>query len=396
MVGGTNAADPIPDLQPFSIDPLILGRIDRLGLRPPIFTAITVVVVTIFVSWLTAISNLFYRTPTLPPIGQDLLLFVFRQSGTARDGSVPFLRDYPSIILIITVTTSICLVYGLFQSAAELHSDMKKSGCVKYTANGRDALTKAIDEVNARLARQGRFAPIALTLSVVFVVTVNFRLQSSLFGFLRSGHLYNDWWASLHPLRPGGILWVVLGAIGIYVVYSEAVLGLNYVRFLKKCKGDYQFKANMLNPDGLYGWARLRKIVSNLEIGVVSTLLSAWAMSFFLQPAIGSVITAAVLVLFVGIVMYVFIQVTVNFRRQVREDKKSQRLEIEADIIASSSANSDATSLLRVLVSYQRLDLVSKIPSTPIRQRWLVAGALSIIGPLSAIVVQLIKYFTVQ
>jgi hypothetical protein len=194
-------------------------------------------------------------------------------------------------------------------------------------------------------------------------------------------------------LRPGGVVWVILGTIGIYAVYVEAVLGLTYVKFLKQCRGDYYFRANMSNPDGFYGWASLRKIISNLEAGVLCTLLSAWAMSFFLQAAIGSLVAAIVICMFAAIVVYVFAQVNYNFRRQVRQDKTEQRAQI-AKQLSQLDDNRPVPDLLRALIAFQRLDLVSKVPSTPIRQRWLVAGALSIFGPVSAIIVQIIKYFT--
>lgn len=206
-------------------------------------------------------------------------------------------------------------------------------------------------------------------------------------------HLYKYWWASLHPVRPGGVIWVLFGTIGIYMVYAESVLGLTYVRFLRSCRNDYRFRANMLNPDGLFGWTRIRYIVSNLEAGVLCTLLSSWALSFYLQPALGSVITVVVLVIFGGIVLYVFISVTTNFRRQVRVDKNAQRAEIGREI-SEGIRGPEVESLLKTLIAYKRLDLVSKIPSVPIRPGWLVVGAVTIVIPVIALIVQVLSYFT--
>jgi hypothetical protein len=393
--GQVSAVNSIPDLQPFLVDPIILGRLRRANVGPLAFAAMTAVGTVIAVSWSASISNLFYRPAGSVGLWGDVWSFVFRHKADGPQQSIPYLRDYPSIVLTITIATSLCLVYALYCAAAVLHSDMASAGCVRYNDAGRVALTNAVNDVNVKFGRWGRFSPVVLFLSFVCAVLLNLRLRSDLFAFLGSKGLYQNWWASLHPLRPGGIIWVLFGTLGIYMVYAESVLGLAYVKFLRKCRGDYNFRANMLNPDGLFGWSRLRQIMSNLEAGVLCTLLSAWAISFFLQPAAGSVVTVAVLAVFVGMVSYVFIEVNLNFRRQVRQDKNAQRTEIGQEI-ADSNAGSEVKDLLRILVAYQRLELVSRIPSTPIRQRWLVAGALSVIGPLSAIAVQLIKYFTTK
>jgi hypothetical protein len=270
---------------------------------------------------------------------------------------------------------------------------MENAECIRYTEAGRQALTEAVTAMNSKFSRWGKFSPIALILALIGTMILNFRLDGRLFTFLGRHDLYEHWWASLHPSRPGGIIWVALGGIGIYMVYAEAILGLTYVRFLKTCKDDYQFRANIWNPDGFYGWSRLRHIVSDLEAGVLCTLLSSWALSFYLQPALGSVITVIVLTIFGGIVLYVFISVTYNFRRQVRADRSAQRAELSREIIENSDG-SGVEGLLKVLVAYRQLELVSKIPSVPIRPGWLVAGAVSVFIPIAALVLQLLSYFT--
>src|ERR1039457_7620873 len=110
-------------------------------------------------------------------------------------------------------------------------------------------------------------------------------------------------------------------------------------------------------------------------------------MSFYLQPALGSVITVVVLTTFGGIVLYVFISVTSNFRRQVKVDKNMQRAEIGLEIIKNAEST-EVGILLRTLVGYKRLERVSKIPSVPTRPGWLVVGAITVVIPVTALVVQ--------
>lgn len=384
----------VHDLQPFLVDPLILARLKNRRVRPLKVGIALVVVVVLIVPYVAMLSDQFWRPRTAGPWWRDLWLFLTRaKSSTTGTSAFPFLRDYPSIVMAVTIAASVMLVYGLYRSAEHLHSDMVKSGCVQYTDEGLVALNQAVRELNDRFSRWGRRSPIALFLIAVAVVALNLRLQGRLHSFLGIPKTYDGWWASLHPFRPGAVLWVIFGVVGIYMVYVEAVVGLSYVVFLRKRRKDYRFRANVHNPDDFYGWVTLRQIVSNMEAGVVCTLVSAWAMSFFLQPALGALLAVATLGSFIAVVSYVFIGVTVNFRRQLREDRRATRSRIGAEIVAREDSP-DIRDLIGNLIAYKQLRLIDAVPSSPIRQRWIVAGALSMVPPLSAICVQLIKYFT--
>ncbi|MGC5033591.1 hypothetical protein [Micromonospora sp. DT229] len=383
---------PIPDLEPFVVDPLILGRLHGGKVSQGWASVIVGGITGLAVIWAAAGSGLFLPGSDADPFWKDAWHFVIRTRSDSTYLDMPYLRDYPSIVLTFTIVTSVLLVYGLYLGAARLHSDMEATGCIKYDEAGRRALTEAVDAVNQRLHRWGKLSPIVFVVALGFTTLTNLGMQSELFSFL-APELYSNWWASLSPLRPGGVLWVLFGAIGIYMVYIEAIVGLTYVAFLKRLKNDYQFRANMVNPDGFFGWRRLRQLITNMQAGALCTMLSAWAVSFFLEPAMGTIAAAAVLAIFIGIVLYVFSAVNGNFRRQVRQDKEAQTEEVAKEI-AKFKGREDTEGLLALLAAYKRLDYISKIPATPIRQRWLVAGALSIAGPLSAILVQVVRYFT--
>jgi hypothetical protein len=383
---------PVPDLTPFAIEPLILARLNRAKVPPALAGALAGLVTFIAATWTALASNLFYAGVKSNSWWHNLWLFILHNSTSDHNQTVPYLQDYPAIVLSLTIAASVYLVYSLFRYAAVLHSDMEKSECIITTKSGQNSLADAVEGINRRFVQWGKFAPIVAILAIAGSTLVNFRLEGRLFTFLGHGDLYKHWWASLHPFRLGGVIWIIFGALGIYMVYAEAILGLTYVKFLRTCRDDYRFRANMLNPDGLFGWARIRLIVSNLEMGALCTVLSSWAMWFYLQPALGSFLTIIVLIVFNGVVFYVFISVTWNFRRQVKVDKDIQRAEI-GNQISHSFDGSDTINLLRTLVAYKRLELVSTIPSVPIRPRWLWAGAITIVISLGVLIFQILAYF---
>jgi hypothetical protein len=358
--------------------------------------------------WTAASATLLVWPVSGDKIWPDVWLFVVHRPSDAPV-SMPFLRDYPSMVLACTVSAAIALVYSLYWDAERLHRDLELSGCVTYEEEHRAELTKRIDEVNAKLRKRGYFSPIALALALLFMVVVNMSMKTRLFSFLGPG-LYENWWASLSPVRPGGFVWVIFGAIGIYMVYIEAVLGLTYVKFLRDLhRSDmYEFEANPLNPDGFFGWYRLRQIVTNLQTGVVCTMLSVWTFSYFLQPAAGTPATVIIMFIFIFVVLFVYFSVNSGFRRQVIESKRRQTLEVGERINrhlravnktfdgASNTQQGGPTNsehMLYLLVAYRHLEHISLIPSTPIRQRWLIAGLLSLAGTLTAIAIPLLQYF---
>lgn len=397
----------LPNLKPFNIDPVFFLLLYKAGVKARWFSFCAPMFIMGTVAWTAAASDLLVWPASADDLWSDVWLFVTHQPSTATQ-AMPLLRDYPSLVLTFTVSAAVILVYSLYWNAAKLHRDLEQSDCVTYDESNRAELIQSIEGVNARLRRWGYLSPIALGLAMLFMVIVNMSMKTRLFSFL-GPDLYQNWWASLLPLRPGGVVWVIFGGIGIYMVYIEAVLGLTYVSFLRELhrKKKYTFNANPLNPDGFFGWYRLRQIVTNLQAGVVVSLLSAWTFSYFLQPAVGIVATVIVLLIFIGIVLFVYFSVNSGFRHQVIESKRRQTLEV-GDLIKQNTeaveksfqgqprtpgVPTDEERLLYLLVAYRRLEHISQIPSTPIRQRWLVAGVLSLLGTVSAIVIPLVQVF---
>jgi hypothetical protein len=386
---------PITDLQPFLIDPLIFARLHRIGkngLRPSSLMLFVTLALAVALPEATALTGQYYRPGAAGSWGTDVWGFILRKRSASTVAAFPLLRDYPSLVMAFTIAISLVLVYALFCTVASLHSSMSKYGCIECSPDEREQLNVDIARLNDAIERWGRRWPLVIGLITVCVVGLNLRLNGRLYAFRGTHQSYADWWARLQPLTVGGVLWVLIGVTGVYVAYVEAVAGLQYVMFLRRRKQTYRFRPNVSNADGFYGFASLRRMVTNLEIGVICTLLSAWSMSFFLQPAIGVGPTILILGVFGGVVFYVFISINVNLRRQVRESLRQRR--IQASRVIDECTSENIADLIRIQNSYLSIHALDRVPTSPIRQRFLVAGALSTLAPLSAIGVQVFRYFS--
>src|SRR5438270_7110948 len=103
---------------------------------------------------------------------------------------------------------------------------------------------------------------------------MNLGLKRQLYPFLGINNLYDTWWAQAFPIHLGGVVWIVFGSLGIYMIYVAVILAITYINFLGKCRYHYSFKANRFNPDGFYGWSRMREALSYQEAGAVCSIIS--------------------------------------------------------------------------------------------------------------------------
>lgn len=381
----------VPDLKPFAAEPLFLARLHGRNVSPLAVGFLTAFIMLVAVSWSALIENSFYRQPSKKSVTSDIWLFLSRApSGSDSTQSMPYLRDYPSLVLTVTIALAVPLVYGLFRSLSVLHKQLERAQCIRYDDAGRQRLVVAINEMNSRLARHGKFARLTFSVIAFGVTWLNFKLEHQLFPFF-GGDLYETWWARVIPFRVGGLIWIAFGSIGAYLVYVEIIVGVGYVRFLRRCRVDYQFGANPLNPDGFYGWSILRQVISNGEAGLVCSAASTFAMYYFVQPVIGTIAAFVVLSAFMGIGLYVNVSTILNLRRQVKKDRKDQIREVLDSMPTGAEANS-VTGHIATLVAHRRLEAIAKIPSMPIRQGVVIASIVSTVAPLIAIVGELLKY----
>ncbi|MGH3599750.1 MAG: hypothetical protein ACRDQH_05630, partial [Pseudonocardiaceae bacterium] len=275
------------------------------------------------------IENSFYGQPSQRSVARDVWLFLAQSpSGAGSTRPMPYLRDYTSLVLTVTITLTVQLVYGLFRSLSMLHKQLDQAQCIRYDDTGRERLVYAINEMNGRLARHGRFACLTFVVIVIGVTLLNISLKHHLFPFLGVDDLYETWWARIIPFRVGGVTWIAFGSIGVYMAYVEAIVGVKYVRFLHQRHVDFQFGANPLNPDGFYGWSILRQVISNGEVAIVCAGASTLAVFFFVRPVMGRIPAFAVLNVFMGTALYVNVSAIISLRRQVKRDRRERAQEI--------------------------------------------------------------------
>lgn len=380
-------------LKPFDIDPVIFSFLRKKKVTAPVFMALYLLFVMLSLLSVTGLSNMLFGSYTqfdFQKVGLDYLLF--RENLNIYE--MPLILDFPGIGTILTATLATCTVYSLLWDAQYLHQDLLKNGCICYNKGQDTYFITQVMKINRRFKFIGKFWPIAIIGSIGLSWLFFSGQDKGLYGFLGSNALFENWWASIRPFRPGSVILLIVGSLGIYSVYIEAVLGLSYVRFLKICKKNLYFSANIYNPDGYFGWKRLRRIIYNLEVGLILTALITLFLSYFVAP-VGLIAGLLVLVVFDFIVLYVFVSVTNGFKRQADENKRKTIKLIMQQIQTCNNAT-NITEKMLVIPEYEKLKLAHQIPIPPIKQSWLIIGFASIILPLGTFVLQLLQYVSMK
>jgi hypothetical protein len=391
-VSSSKKTESIPNLKPFEIEPVLLSRLNKFNLSPTLVGIVTAFIVLLATSCSALLDNAFFRPLSkTSTIGDLWLFFTQSKSGTESIRSMPYLRDYAALLLTVTIILSVPFVYGIFKSMSVLHAELEENKCIRYIGNGRERIISVINELNDRLKNYGRWARLVIFAILATVTFVNLGLKQHLYPFLGIDDLYDRWWAQAFPIHLGGLVWIVVGSLGIYMVYVAVILGVTYVKFLSKCRDNYFFGANRFNPDGFYGWSRMRRSLSYQEAGAACSVISSFAMFFILQSVIGTFLAAVIISTFMTAVFCAFFFVIHSLRRQVRVDRKMQIEEVLKDLPAEGQSNS-VSGQVAILTAYRHLEAIERIPPMPIRQRFLISGIVPMIAAVIGFINQLIKY----
>jgi hypothetical protein len=300
---------------------------------------------------------------------------------------VPLIIDAPGILILLVSTATPCRVYYLLHDAQSLHRDLAKHGGVAFGSEGFTRFNTYVREMNSTLKKLARYRDLALIYSFCVASIVFFLQKNRVYEYLGGYEIYSNWWASLDPFRVGGLVIIFFFGLAIYAILVEIAFTWNYTRFLKKCKNDCFFCPNAANPDGFFGWLRLRRIINNLKSGLYFMVCGVLALTYYLIPA-GRSIGILLLLIFIIIVVYTFTTITSFFKEQALKSKNSIVERIEQRI--QKFENRGALQPKALLIEYEKLKLIQKIPSPPIAPPRVLVG-LATAAPAITLILQFVS-----
>ena len=219
----------------------------------------------------------------------------------------PLMRDLSSIILITVICLTVPLVHLQWKYMRQVIPSLVANGALRPrttpifrqthrlmlhprvvpTTSGSAGVDKLVAFANRTLSRIGRSSGLVVGVSFVLALLVAVPpTQNGIFQNIASGvphaelkvwlaHSYHSWWASTDHLA-GFILYVLLLALGIFLVIIQNTAGLVSVWTLLGLSAVAEFDLDWLNRDQNFGWA---SVANTYRTVVLSLIIDGTALS---------------------------------------------------------------------------------------------------------------------
>lgn len=329
------------NLQPLRAAPLLYGRITAL--KAP-FSIATVACIGLLVLGIVLMVNLAQGTISLSgsasPWWHDFIHWAFGTSVRIHPQitpAVPLLRDYASLSLIVAIAASIPLVYFLYSELGVLYGSLHTNGCFVVLDKVRlkthfDRFNRSLDHSRER-TRYTVLCCLALVVAIYWAAsspqTFSSWAPSAAKDIDRSGWIRTasvHWWA--HPWS-GRILWIVIGTLGLYSFAVQSFVGWRWMLYLVRTSDFVEYKPNPADPDGHFGWHRLRKIIGGILFGSIPlAVLGGFGLYGIFKARFGE---AAGVAVFLGLVMNITVMMSCfvkALRNNIRRARRAQIIQL--------------------------------------------------------------------
>jgi hypothetical protein len=354
-------------------------------------------------------KSLWTQSPLQTSILADVAHFLFRTdlkvAAPDKSAEVPLLRDYPAILLVTTFTLSIPLVYYLYSQLALLYGSLHTNGCL--TVRDATGFKREREILNDQFKAWGRYwwvvAGVSLAIAaLMYWVLFNFHSfgpwaadnlpapESS--AWLRTAR--SSWWASIHkPFRLGSVVWVLTGAGAIYSFAGQSFIGWSWQRHLGRLLNKVEFRPTWSDPDGVFGWRRLRNLVAALLFGSLPLSTSAGLAIFLMFRArVGIFPAATVMSLFIANIALCLVRILAALRRNIALTRRADILALTTDLRSYTDQTADALAMRTEL--RDEIERVTRLPLLPLGRPTIAASFALAALPIVAAILDIASSLT--
>lgn len=357
----------MPDFEPNSCKPLGVGLTPRLAWW---FLGVAVlwVAVNVLTSSITSPVDFVHQTQLIaydlglrdaPPEGVDLAQW-------------PAWRDLRTTTIALVMALTVVLAAYQWRGYSRVMSSMTGNGALTVrTIADRTKLAQEIRATN-KWIRGSRHARVPVLLFSAVAATLVYIAQR--FFFIGDGADQVWWITAITPNMP---IYLAVGMIGIYIVTMQNIVGFRIIGAFWRIQRRKiaHFGADLLNEDGVWGWAAARLIlgVTYAEIvihgiGLLAAVLSVPATTIaLLVIAIPSIEWAATMIVYLTVPAFLI-------TRGIRRFKAAQ---------FAGTTDADRGNIRFDARVAARVDRVNAVPPLPFIKLW--SGVFYIVGNLANI-----------
>ncbi|MBT0768409.1 hypothetical protein KIH74_05705 [Kineosporia sp. J2-2] len=248
------------------------------------------------------------------------LLNVIGEAPAPTDTYFPYLRDYPTLVVLTFTGLTVALAYRNCALMERFLPRLKANGLLFVRPHDLDASARALARANRRfrLIRRARPLVMAASAGVAALLMLSGRTGPT-FGTLApagsaaereawSSQAYQGWWASLTgPHWLGAVTYFAGASFIVYVILKHNIIGICFVSFFAATGPLLRYRVDRRNRDGYFGWLIMRDLLATVFVSLTLSIV-AFASMFILIPVNSAPWTLPFLVLyFVGVPSYVIL-----------------------------------------------------------------------------------------
>jgi len=332
----------------------------------------------------TALSGTLSQPRLLHDICNEASRFAFHPNWSCAIPDVlsprfSLLRDLPSIYIATVLGLTPALILRQWKGLHNLFPSMSRLRELSYVSPASEKhFRDSIAVTNLHIRRVGALGlPIFLaSAGSMFLITLG--IHSGIFWALAPDSLsrgasslwtkqaYSHWWANLGNHPASGIIYFLIGTVGIYYIVIMNLVGGRVVILLRQVRNDIHFGASAENVDGYHGWREAREVLISTYLATILHSTALAAIIVVLAPSRWWLAAPVVLQWLIVVPFYLVIPLRLTHRSISRYKAQEEELMVNQlhDLRGDKSLKAQQ---VRELIA-SRLERVHSIRTLPFKR----------------------------
>lgn len=270
------------------------------------------------------------------------------------DTQFPFLRDYPSLVVLLFLSLTIWLANAEACQMKDFLSNLLAAGLAEIEAPNTNSVHKELALTNARFRRVGSGAISAavafVALAIALLLNLSLRSRHGNFSAFTSPcpgwsalRAQHHWWAySSRLISPSSVTYTLGGSLVVYVILKHNLMGGIFVLFFRRTIGLIEYGYDDADLDGSYGWNGMRRLLIYTYTSLGISAVAFFSMFLAVPAEASAFLTPFVLLYALASPIYAYKPLQM-FDRQMQVAKQRRRQAIRNRVLLlDASAHDEA------------------------------------------------------
>lgn len=207
---------------------------------------------------------------------------LLRSGSVAEVPSYPLLEDTAAWLFAVTGFVTLGLLYRQWTVMREIIPRLVRWRAVVVKPDQEPSFTRLLKRVNRVMASPWTTAVLAVAAVVLACVIYRGLAHAGLYTSLAprgnrawAHEAYDGWWAAAHAGSwPGAMVFFLVLAAYMYFLLAQHFAGMMWVVLTWQARGLVDFRFDLANMDGYFGWKPLRELMITVYVSILVHVLA--------------------------------------------------------------------------------------------------------------------------